>query len=196
MRELTFKGYLERYLKYLGDTKTLRMGVLVTEVLPESPRIAEPMFLYFMMMGRAKRLITVMEREIPNQYTPLGNNPAKRFSREFRALLDSFKTFSELEEGLIGKDKKIPIGYQKVYDSNLVTKNWKLTEKGFLKSFSKKLRELQAGAGVSVYRICKDLELNQGNVYAYINQSDPKTVSVQTARRIESYLNDLVLKKT
>ena len=40
------------------------------------------------------------------------------------------------------------------------------------------------GAGVTVYRLCADLGLNQGNVYAYLGKGDVTKVRRSTARRM------------
>ncbi len=37
---------------------------------------------------------------------------------------------------------------------------------------------------LTAYRICKDLDLNLGNIYAYLNRGDVAKVSRNTARRI------------
>ena len=41
-------------------------------------------------------------------------------------------------------------------------------------------------SSVTRYRLCKDLGLNMGNVYAYLS-GDPSKVSTQTAQRILDY---------
>ena len=40
---------------------------------------------------------------------------------------------------------------------------------------------------VSIYRLCKDLGLNLGNVYAYLSKGDATKVSRDTARTIMEY---------
>jgi predicted transcriptional regulator len=46
--------------------------------------------------------------------------------------------------------------------------------------------EALARRGITRYRLCKDLGLNPGNVYAYLAGDDTK-VSKETARRILGY---------
>ena len=41
--------------------------------------------------------------------------------------------------------------------------------------------------GITRYRLCKDLHLNAGNVYAYLSKGDTSKVSLATARRIMEY---------
>ena len=50
----------------------------------------------------------------------------------------------------------------------------------------KTVRALESSE-LTVYRLCKDLQLNMGNVYAYLNNGDATKVSKATARTIMNY---------
>ena len=45
--------------------------------------------------------------------------------------------------------------------------------------------------GPTVYRLCKDLDLNQGNVYAYLGIGDASKASRATARRLMEHAQSL-----
>ena len=54
----------------------------------------------------------------------------------------------------------------------------------------KTLDAIESG-GLTVYRLCKDLDLNQGNVYAYLGKGDASKVSRATARRLMEHAQSL-----
>ena len=50
------------------------------------------------------------------------------------------------------------------------------------------LTKLQKEKNISNYRIYKDLELNPGNINAYLKHGDPSKLSLATARKTLDYL--------
>ena len=52
MRELTFEGFLRRYVRELSAQDTLDVSKLAQEAQQEKPRLREPLFLYAMETGK------------------------------------------------------------------------------------------------------------------------------------------------
>lgn len=192
MRELTFKGFLKEYIKYLGSTKTLSLYKLATIVLPESPRIAEPLYLYASITNQQERLIKLLSAEAPFQKDKvLGSNPIKHYLDEFKQLDKLFPSSEVLLQALEKKDHRILSRYQKVYDQYLVERDKNLRDRRYNAKIHKSISGLQSELGVSNYRLYKDLELNPGNINAYLKHGDSTKVSRKTANRLLSYLEDL-----
>lgn len=53
-----------------------------------------------------------------------------------------------------------------------------------------KISEVKQAKCVSNYRIYKELNLNPGNVNAFLKNEDTSKVSVDTARKILAFVND------
>ena len=70
---------------------------------------------------------------------------------------------------------------QQVYDARRTQVQ---TDRRVIALMREKTLEALEKNGLSVYRLCADLELNQGNIYAYLNKGDVAKVSRATARRI------------
>jgi len=188
MRELTLKGFLKKYLMYLGDTNTLSLEVLTHKVLPDKPRIAEPMYIYAAILNRTGDVIKYMTDTIPNQNVPLGPNAVEYYLEEYLYLNKTFPTPEEFIEGLENSDKRIPTRYRKVHDSYLVKKNRVLNDREYIARAHKQTVKLKEQAQITNYRICKDLNLNHGNIGAFLKNGDTTKVSRETATSILRYI--------
>ena len=190
MRELTLKGFLKKYLMYLGDTNTVNLEVLVHRVLPDKPRIAEPLYIYAAIMDRTGEVIGYMTDAVPNQRMTLGPGTAEYYLEEYLHLNEAFPTPGEFLKGLEGSDKRIPIRYLKIFNSYLVKKNRVVYDREYIARARKQIVKLKEKAQITNYRICKDLNLNHGNIGAFLKDGDPTKVSRETATRILRYVED------
>ena len=192
MRELTLQGFLKEYLRYLGRTNTLSLRRLTNTVLQESPRIAEPLYLYAAVTDQRKRLVRILSVEASaHEDGPLGFNPARHYLDEYLQLNEIFSASDELLKALESKDHRIPPRYQKVYDSYRAKKNKALRDRRYSEMIHETITKLQRDLGVSNYRLYTDLKLNPGNINAYLKNGDATKVSRKTASRLLEYFDDL-----
>jgi len=96
-----------------------------------------------------------------------------------------------MEAALINDDPALGAEYRKVYKSYLSVRDKKKNENQTKALMRGKILRLQNEAGVSDYRIYKDLNLNQGNLHAYLKHGDCSKVSLDTARKTVDYLESL-----
>ena len=192
MRALTFKGFLKKYLMYLGDTSTVSLEVLVHRILPERPRIAEPLYLYAATLNKTEEVIEHMTDAIPNQNRAFGPNTAEYYLKEYLSLNEAFPTLEKLLEGLENSDEKIPVRYRKVFNSYLVRKNRVTYDREYIARARRRIVELKEKANITNYRICKDLKLNHGNIGAFLKNGNTTKVSRDTATQILRYVEDKV----
>lgn len=80
-----------------------------------------------------------------------------------------------------------PERYKKVWNAYQAKKNEPARTRRINALMRDKTCETMRQKGLTTYRICKDLDLNLGNVYAYLGKGDVSKVSCDTARRIMEY---------
>ena len=91
------------------------------------------------------------------------------------------------------KDSMLPNEYHKVWRSFQSQKNRVQSDDHTKELMRLKVKRLQERCGVSNYRIYTDLNLNPGNVNAWLKHGVADKVSLDTARRtlryVEGYLS-------
>ena len=81
----------------------------------------------------------------------------------------------------------IPQRYRNVYRAYRAKKDAPLADRRVSALMREKTLDALKISGMTNYRLCKDLGLNMGNVYAYLGKNDTTKVSRATARRIMEY---------
>jgi hypothetical protein len=173
MRALTFRGFLGQYVSALSLSGSKKLYKLAAEAAVNNPRLKEPLFLYALFSDKADYLLAATK--------------SPSIAREYRELLTRFDKAS-MEAALKSDDPVLRAEYRKVYTSYLAVRDKKKNEHHTKTLMHSKIVRLQKEKGVSSYRICKDLELNSGNLGAYLKNGDCSKVSLDTARKAINYL--------
>ncbi|MEE0706418.1 MAG: helix-turn-helix transcriptional regulator [Adlercreutzia sp.] len=84
-----------------------------------------------------------------------------------------------------------PERYRKVWLAYWAKREAVVNDRRVVALMGEKLRVLMEAKGLTTYRLCKDLGLNKGNIYAFLHKGDASKVSRRTARRILSYVEAL-----
>ena len=171
MRELTFPGFLARYVKELSQADTLNMKELAAEAEASNHRLRAPLVLYAAVFGKTALLAQ-----------SLGQSEG---AVELRGILQEFSggnVEQKLRAGLASKD------CQKVWAAFLAAKGVPDRNRALKDAIRKKVLLLQADRGCSNYRIYTDLKLNPGNVNNWLKHGSSEKVSCQTAERIMNYV--------
>lgn len=165
---LTFRGFLKNYCRELSGLDTLSLKKLCSAAANETPRVAEPLFLLALAEGKLPYLLSLASgtwmkhsyQDAANLVSNLNPTDCETLERVLpRRYGNVLRAYRAVRERVVG-DRRI---------SGLMRK--------------KTLDALQA-SNVSIYRLCKDLGLNLGNVYAYLSKGDVTKVSRDTARTI------------
>ena len=169
MRQLSFKGFLSVYLRELSGQESLSISKLAHMAKEEMPRLREPLFLYAAISGKAEILSSLAEKH---------------------GLTETYKDVSAFfcknaEECL--EKGRLPEKYQKVYSSFKAKRDRLLTDNATKELMRKKILALKEKKQITNYRLYTDLELNCGNVNAWLKHGGSGLVSLETARRILSY---------
>ncbi|MBQ4092726.1 MAG: transcriptional regulator [Firmicutes bacterium] len=172
MRELTFEGFLRCYVQSLSLHGTLNMRVLAREAETENPRLREPLVLYAVLCGKDHLL---WREAADTLWVELYAEWAKKYDRE--SLPDA------LERGA-----EFPREFEKVWNSYKVQRDrckFDNEKKNLIRS---RVLSLCKEEGISNYRIYTDLNMNPGNVNAWLKHGNAEKVSLSAAREILKYV--------
>jgi len=175
MRQLTFLGFLSKYVRILSGRDTNSLHVLVGEAEGSNPRLREPLLLYAVFSGKGEFLL--------------------RVSRD-TTLHEQFSTIIGLyspEEFMVMLQKSSPLlpdAYHKVWRSYLSASSRPQTDERTKSLLLERIRRLQSEHRITNYRIYSDLALNPGNLNAWLKHGDGAKVSLDTARKVLRYVEN------
>ena len=173
MRELTFRGFLTRYVKELSKAKTNSLYKLAEEASSDNARLREPLFLFALYSG--KQTVLLQATKDQNLFT------------EYQEMV-SLYTADLMTQMFEDNASVLPNEYHKVWRSFQSQKNRVQSDDHTKELMRLKVKRLQERCGVSNYRIYTDLNLNPGNVNAWLKHGVADKVSLDTARRILRYV--------
>lgn len=176
MRELTFRGFLTQYVRQLSGKDTTSFFKLVEEANNDNPRLREPLLLFALYSNKQNVLLRASKST--HLYFP------------YAELLQTYDAES-MTECLVARSELLPEEYHKVWRSYQSVKNRSQTDdytKGLMR---KKIIRLQKQTGVTTYRIYTDLNINKGNLNAWIKHGDSSKVSLETARKTLHYIENI-----
>lgn len=172
MRQLTFAGFLKKYIASLS-----RDGggfyKLAQEASTSNARLREPLFLYAVYTDRVDTLLKATE--------------SKQLLEEYQRMLQ----IDSLKEAVESGDRSVPVEYLKVWNSYMVVRDTHKRDDQTKSLMRDKILRLQATMQLTTYRIYKDLNLNPGNVNAWLKNNDGSKVGLDTARKILTYVTSL-----
>ena len=165
----TFRGFLERYCRELSglDTSSLRR---LSRAALESPRVVEPLFALAAARGQLPYLLELSE--------------GSWFHGDYARLAGELERAGSLEDMLASG--RAPARYAAVLDAFRAQGDGLAAARRMNGIMRPMIAEALEKGGITRYRLCRDLGLNPGNVYAYLAGDDAK-VSKQTASRMLSY---------
>lgn len=165
----TLKGFLKEYCRELSglDTASLRRLVAVAE---GNARLVEPLFALAAVQGKADYLARISE--------------GCWFHDDYVNLVVKLKEHGSLEMLLSSEDA--PSRYMSVLAAFRAQGDILAADRRINGLMRRRIVDAIAKKGLTRYRLCKDLNLNPGNVYAYLAGDDGK-VSKETARRMLQY---------
>lgn len=168
MRELTFRGFLTEYVRTLSFAGTTSVRKLVKEAATENPRLREPLLLYALFSGK-----TALLMQAASQYG---------LEAQYSELLSKYDC--RTMENALMQGNVLPQEYKKVWNSYQRRKNRLAADNCTKELMREKVRRLQAEHGITNYRIYTELNLNPGNLNAWLKHGDCGKVSLNTARSV------------
>ena len=155
---LTFKGFLRGYCRELTGQQTDNLRKLCKTVVCDQPAAAEALMIFAALQGKAEYLASF-----------------------------TMGTWLHPDYARVSLSLALCERYKKVWNAYQAKKNEPARTRRINALMRDKICETMRQKGLTTYRICKDLDLNLGNVYAYLGKGDVAKVSCDTARRIMEY---------
>lgn len=173
MMPLSFRGYLEFYVKYLAGGRTLALKELVAFAEKE-PRLNEPLLLWVVKTGRQERFCKLLGQ-------------GDRLRHDLQVLV-SLELSNGLETALAAGDSRLSSDYHKVWHSYAARSNASKRDAELKLKARKQALALEAAKTVTRYRMAKDLGLNPGNLHAFLAQGNPSKLSLNRVFDLLHYL--------
>lgn len=173
MRMLTFKGFLESYLKHLAGLQTTALSELAP-LTEHNKRLAEPLVLWAVVTNKTNTLSRLLQDQ-------------PRLKNEL-ASLATLAAANQLESALSASSPDVREEYLKVWRSYVARRDAHSRDERLKLEARKRVLALETQKHVTRYRMAKDLRLNQGNLYAFLNQGNPRKLSLARAYELVRYL--------
>lgn len=165
---LTFLGFLRGYCRELTGLQTDSLKKLCGSVVSEQPAAAEAVMTFAAAKGKQRYLLAL------SKGTQVENN--------YAAACKAIECYENVEVWL--QSESAPDRYKKVWLAYQAKRNAPENDRRVIMIMRGKTLDAMKAAGLTSYRLCKDLGLNLGNVYAYLSKGDASKVSRATARKI------------
>lgn len=168
---LTFKGFLKAYCQELSGQSSLSFRRLVKLAEGDAPRVAEPMLLLAMCENKTDYVMELAQNTWMEE--------------RFNEVLKLYKAGEDVEH--FAGSSELPSRFANVYRAYEAKKHTVHADRRLNKLMRKRTLEALSKSGQTCYRMCKELGLNKGNAYAYLNGGDDSKVSLATAKRMMEY---------
>lgn len=165
---LTFRGFLQQYCQELTGLQTTSLKRLCHAAATDAPRAVEPLF-----------LLAVKEGRVPYLRKAAAGTPLEAKYEQWAALLAKHGSLDSMLD-----DSEAPQRLRKVYAAYKGKRDAIDADRRIIAQMRKKTLAAMKPQRLTTYRICQDLGLNLGNVYAYLGKGDVTKVSRDTARAI------------
>lgn len=174
MRELTFEGFLRCYVQALSMHDTLNIRVLAEEAAKENPRLREPLVLYALLYGKDHLLCRAAVNTV---FGELCAEWSKKYDRA--SLLEALENGGEL-----------PREFEKVWNSYKARRDRCKFNDEKKELIRNRVLSLCEEGRISRYRIYTDLNMNPGNVNAWLKHGNADKVSLSAAKEILNYVKE------
>ena len=171
MRELTFKGYLLSQLQELSGFNSTSLYSF-SQLACNNARLKDVLTLYLVMYTEEN-----LKGKLLKKFDFLNSSCEKLKGLNY----DNAKTY--LQNDCLSE-------YRTIYNNYLYQRNHKEQENRLKMMMYLKISEVKQVKGVSNYRIYKELNLNHGNVNAFLKNGDTSKVSLDSARKILAFVNE------
>lgn len=165
----TLKGFLQHYCIELSGIHTSSLRRLCYAA-KDNARLVEPLFCLAAEEGKAAYLVKLSE--------------GTWFHEEYERMAHYLREYGSVIEFL--KSGNAPARYASVFEAFLAQGDVLAADRRMNGILRERISSVLKRGEVTRYKICKDLGLNVGNVYAYLAGDDTK-VSNSTARKIYEY---------
>lgn len=170
MRELTFRGYLLSQLQNLSDLESTSMYSF-SKLACDNARLRNVLCLFLVLFTEDKLRNRLLKKY---HYLVL---PCKQLEGLSESNLDNYMCSIVFSE------------YKTIYENYLYHKGRKNQEDKIKLMMYNRICEFKKVKGITNYQIYKELELNHGNINAFLKNGDVTKVGLNTVRKILDFVN-------
>ena len=163
MRELSFNGYLEQYIKDISGDNSLSVSKLVKKA-KKNYRIIDPLILYCALTNR---------KELFNKYT----------RNKYKELIENLTVDNFLN------DEYQNYSFSKIWDSYQHRSNIVDYNNAIKSRIRVNILKMMKEKNITNYRVYTDLDLNPGNINAFLTNGDTSKASLNLVKKIYNYVN-------
>ena len=173
MSKLTFLGWLKLELERMSGLRTISIHKLVVLTQKENSRLAEPLLLFAMETDSVHRLMSFVND--------------RQLEQEYQYVLDicGDKSILDLDEKA---KESLTWGYRKLIDNWMAADNKAKHIENSKRMRLERSLLLMKEKGVSNAQVYQALNLNPGNINAYLKHHDTSKLSLENSTRIMKYL--------
>lgn len=171
MRALTFKGYLLSQLQELSETKSTSLYSFA-KLAENNSCLKDALCLYLILYTSDN-----LKNKLLFKYAYL-NDDCEKLSELKSHNTDDYFSQCELSE------------YKTIYENYLFKLNRHNNETKIKNIMYRKICEVKQQKSITNYRIYKNLNLNPGNVNAFLKYGDTDKLSIETVRKVLSFINE------
>lgn len=176
MRELTFKGFLKKYLNELSYCHSNSFYKLSKEAESQNPRLREPLLIYANLSLEKDKLLRILS-----------------YYKWFQKDYDYFKNYQKsnlLIDDLTNDESDIPIDYKKVYKTYINLRDYTVHDMYTKELMWNKIAKLKSEKSISNYRLYTDLNLNHGNLNDFVKNKRFSKLSLVNTKKVLNYLEN------
>ena len=172
---LTFKGFLRAYCRELTGLQTDSLKKLINASALNSPSVAEAVMVFASVQGKTDYAVRLAH--------------GTWMEEGYKAIATQLEQCEDIEKFLCSDFA--PERYRKVFLAYKAQKSAIDADRRVIALMHEKILDALNKSSTSIYSVCKQLGLNKGNIYAYLNSADVSKVSRDTARRILQFAESL-----
>lgn len=164
-----------QYCQGLTEIKTRSLKAFFEKALRDTSRAAEPLLLLALCQGREEYLERLAA--------------GTRFEEKYQVFLEGFKKSGNNLEDYLKLDSA-PRQYKKIYLSYRSKTEQLERDRRVLESLIDQVNLMVKEAGITRYELSKNLNINKGNLYAFL-KGDTSKLSRSTAMNLYNHLSAL-----
>lgn len=171
MRKLTFKSYLLSQCRIFSEFDSSSLYVF-SQLSENNARLKDALSMYLIMYTSEE-----LRGRLLKKFCYL-NSSCKKLEGVDEENIASFLQNDELSE------------FRTIYNNFLYLQNHKVHEDKIKEMMYEKIKKVKQEKKITNYRVYKDLNLNPGNVNAFLKNADMGKVSLNTVRKILAFVQN------
>lgn len=172
MAALTFKVFLEDYLRDLSRSRTVDIDRLTIEAATSNPKIKAPLYMYVIQINRMSHFELIIKR-----------NGLQSFYQDLPAGYDAATLLAALADGCI-----LPWEYNEVWRIYTFQKSFEKPRDKRKDQMRNQILALQKETAISTETMCQDTETEECSVNPWLRKAASEKIDMPSAEKLLRYM--------